>query len=319
VQLDAGRSTDPDGDPLTYSWDLNGDLVYGDAGGPLQSVSYAVPGSYRVGVQVSDGHGGVSTAAGFITVMADKPPAVDFTNSPAQPVVGTVVTFRATASDPDGTVTKLEWDLDHDGQFDDAAGPSATWTFPTTGSGIVAVRATDDKGVATVAFRTINVTGAPPVPTTSVAGPPKGSAPPPSPSSASGSIPQVPAPSSTRVTLMTPFPVVRIRGLIYRGSVRISLLKIQAPPGATVRVVCRGSSCSAARGEQRVKVARKPVRMRKLEHRSLRPGTVIEVFVTAPHRIGKYTRFTVLAGAAPARRDLCLRPGRKAPSACPTQ
>jgi hypothetical protein len=35
--------------------------------------------------------------------------------------------------------------------------------------------------------------------------------------------------------------------------------------------------------------------------------------------IGKYTRFTVRGNAAPNRTDLCLQPGRKAPSACPTR
>jgi PKD repeat protein len=321
VLLDASHSTDPNQDALSYSWDLNGDQLYGDATGPLQSVSFPAAGSFRVGVQVSDGHGGVATTSAFITVMADRPPLVDFTNSPAQPAVGTQVTFTANSSDPDGHITRIDWDLDNDGQFDDAAGPTATWTFWKAGWPIVAVRATDDQGVATVAFRTLTVTaGLPtPVPTTSVTGQSTGTSTPSTPSSAPGSIPQAPAPSSTRSLLITPFPVVRIRGLTYRGSVRISLLKVEAPPGATIRVRCRGRSCTAKQqhGDLRVKVARKPVRLRSLERRSLRPGTIIEVFVTAPKRIGKYTRFRVRPDAAPARTDLCLQPGRQVPTACP--
>ncbi|HMJ33061.1 MAG TPA: PKD domain-containing protein [Baekduia sp.] len=321
VLLDAGRSTDPNRDALTYSWDLNGDQVYRDGTGAQQSVSYPAPGSYRVGVQVSDGHGGVATATGFVTVLVDKPPVVSFTNAPQQPAVGAPVTFTATASDPDGTVARVEWDLDDDGQFDDAAGPTATWTFPAPGSRIVAVRATDDHGAPTIAFRTINVTAAPAVvPTTSVTEPLTGSsAPPPSPSSAPGPVPHAPAPSSTRPALMAPFPLVRIRGLIYHGTVRISLLKITAPRGATLRVRCHGRSCSGKRADLRVKVARAPVRLHALERRPLRPGTVIEVFITAPDRVGKYTRFQVRADAAPARSDLCLQPGAKTPTTCPTR
>jgi PKD repeat protein len=321
ILLDAGRSTDPNQDPLTYAWDLDGNGSYADGAGPLQSVSYAGPGLYRVGVQVSDGHGGVSTTDAFITVLADKPPAVDFSNTPVQPMAGAPVSFTATFSDPDGTVTKVDWDIDDDGAFDDAAGPTATWTFPAPGPKLVAVRATDDRGVATIAFRTITVTAPPAlVAPTSVTVPPTGSsAPPPSPSSASGTpIPRVPAPSSNRLPLITPFPVVRIRGLLYHGAVRISLLKVEAPRGATIRMRCRGSSCAPRKGgDLRVKVARAPVRLRTLEHRSLKPGTLIEVFITAPGRIGKYTRFKVRADAAPARSDLCLQPGRKTPMTCP--
>jgi hypothetical protein len=45
---------------------------------------------------------------------------------------------------------------------------------------------------------------------------------------------------------------------------------------------------------------------------------VVEVFVTAPKMIGKYVKFEVRRGAAPARSDLCLTPGRAKPAACPT-
>jgi hypothetical protein len=50
--------------------------------------------------------------------------------------------------------------------------------------------------------------------------------------------------------------------------------------------------------------------------RRLRVGAVLEVMVTRPHRIGKYTRFTVRSGAAPVRRDLCMRYGAKRPIRC---
>jgi PKD repeat protein len=321
VLLDARGSTDPNGDALEYSWDLDGNGAYGDAAGPVQSVSYPAAGTYRVGVQVSDGHGGVGTAIGVINVLMDRAPSVSFTNTPETPVVGNPVTFAATAADADGVVTRIDWDLDNDGQFDDAAGPAATWTFPVAGPQIVAVRATDDRGVATIAFRTITVKGAPlALLPASVTEPPTGSSgAPPSPSSAPAPIPLRPAPSSTRPAALTPFPVVRIRGLIFHGKVQISILRVDAPPGATVRIVCRGRSCRAGRSVLRVKMARKPMRARSLEHRSLAAGTVIEVFVTAPHLIGKYTRFTVRGNAAPARSDLCLQPGHQTPTACPTR
>src|SRR3954447_6229509 len=318
VLLDAGRSTDPNGDPLTFSWDLNGDGVYGDGSGSLETVSYAAPGTYRVGVQVSDNHGAMRTAEGAITVVADQAPTVDFTNDPTSPMVDGLITFTAKAADADGTVTKIEWDLDDDGAFDDASGTHATWWYPNAGWHRVAVRATDDRGVATVVFRSVGVEARPPANTTDQSRDFPASGPSPQSSASGTAIPNVPAPSSTRTPLLAPFPVVRIRGQIFRGSVVISLLRVQAPAGATIRVRCRGGSCADKRSDLRVKAARVPLRVKRLEHRALRAGTVVEVFVTAPRVMGKYVRFRVRDGATPSRVDLCLPAGRTKPTACPT-
>jgi PKD repeat protein len=318
VLLDASRSTDPNQDPLSYSWDLDGDGHYDDATGELQTVTYAKSGRYRVGVQVSDGHGATSTAQATITVLVDQAPTVSFTNDPVQPAIGATVNFTATATDTDGTVDHVDWDLDDDGDFDDAAGLQASWSFDVAGRHRIAVRATDDRGVATVAFRSIVVVS-PVLPTTPRTEPlPVPAVPSPTAPVLATAAPSVPAPSATRVPLLAPFPVVRISGLLYRGSVRISLLRVQAPPGATIRVRCHGGSCAAKRSDVRVKAARTPLRVRSFERRPLRAGTTIEVFVTAPGQIGKYTRFTVRKGAAPARSDLCLVPGHKKPTTCPT-
>jgi PKD repeat protein len=301
VRFDASTSTDPNRDALSYSWDLNGDQTYGDATGPVQTRAFAAPGTRRVGVRVSDGHGGTDTAVDFVTVLEDKPPAVAMSANPAEPALGATVTFTATASDPDGTVAAIQWDLDDDGQFDDGAGAVATWSFGTPGSRIVAVRATDNMGVATIAFRTINVTGS------TGTQPPPGSAPYPTPAAA-----------ASRPGLMSPFPVVRIRGLIFKGFVRVNVLSVTAPKGARVKVVCHGRGCPKKALVRRVRSGKRPLRFRTLERR-LRKGTVIELVITAPGQIGKYTRFAIRSNAAPARRDLCLPPGSSKPGACPAR
>jgi PKD repeat protein len=327
VMLDAGRSTDPNDDALTYAWDLDGDGQYDDGAGALQTVTFWTPGRHLVGVQVSDGHGGTSVAKGIVTVLADdRPPVALFVNEPVEPVTGTTVLFTATAVDSDGVVTRIEWDLDGDGLFDEAAGPTATWRFDKPGPHRVALRVVDDRGVATVVFRTITVSSpvlsAPPTPPT----PPKATPPAdpvaPVPVAAAAPSPApapagAPAPAASHPPLITPFPVVRIRGTFARGAVRISLLKVQAPAGATVRVRCRRGSCAARHADVRLKAARAGIRVHSLE-RQLTAGTVIEVFVTAPGQIGKYTRFSLRRGASPARTDLCLPPGGTSATQCPT-
>ena len=41
LALDASHTADPDGDPLTYSWDINGDGVFGDATGAKPTLTWA--------------------------------------------------------------------------------------------------------------------------------------------------------------------------------------------------------------------------------------------------------------------------------------
>ena len=307
VTLNASASTDPNGDALRYSWDLNGDKTYGDATGAIQTRTFTSPGTFRVGVRVSDPGGSSNDAVDFVTVLQDKPPVVNFSASPAAPAVGTSVTFTATASDPDGTVAAIDWDIDGDGQFNDGTGAVVTRSFGAPGSRIVSVRATDNAGVATIAFRTIEVTG-------STSGSSQGQ---PGPVTAAGGAATGSASSSKQPAMLTPFPVVRIRGVILRGSARLSLLSVKAPTGARVKVVCHGGGCPKKRSVVlRVASGKSSVRVRSLERR-LHSGAVIEVFVTARGRIGKYTRFTIRANAAPARVDLCLKPGKAKPIACP--
>jgi PKD repeat protein len=301
VTLNASASTDPNGDPLRYSWDLNGDRRYGDATGAVQTRTFTSPGTFRVGVRVSDPGGSSSEAVQFVTVLQNKPPVVTLSASPATPAVGAPVTFTATASDPDGTLAAIDWDIDGDGQFDDGAGAVVTRRFGTAGSRVVSVRATDNAGVATIAFRTIEVTGS----SEGQSG-----------AAAAGGGPSSSA-SSAKLAMLSPFPVVRIRGVILRGSARLDLLLVKAPSGARVKVICHGRGCPKKKSVVlRVASGKSSVRVRSLERR-LRSGAVIEVFVTAPGRIGKYTRITIRSNAAPARRDLCLQPGTSKPGACP--
>jgi hypothetical protein len=137
----------------------------------------------------------------------------------------------------------------------------------------------------------------------------------PGPAAAAGGAPTSSA-SGAKLAALSPFPIVRIRGVILRGAARLSLLSIRAPTGARVKVICHGGGCPKKKPVvMRVASGKRAVRVRSLERR-LRSGAVIEVFVTAPGRIGKYTRFTIRSHAAPPRQDLCLQPGKSKPVAC---
>jgi glucose/arabinose dehydrogenase len=71
VSFDARRSTDADTDPLNYSWDLNGDGVFGDSASPNPSYTYETAGVRTVSVRVSDPLGAQDIAT--VTITAGDP------------------------------------------------------------------------------------------------------------------------------------------------------------------------------------------------------------------------------------------------------
>ncbi len=75
VNFDGSGSSDPDGDPITYSWDLNGDGVFGDSTVAKPSYTYTQAGSYTVKLKVTDSKGASSTSSP-IAISATNPPNV---------------------------------------------------------------------------------------------------------------------------------------------------------------------------------------------------------------------------------------------------
>jgi glucose/arabinose dehydrogenase len=115
VHLDATASSDADGNPLTYSWDLDGDGVYGDSTAATVTQTYQQVGKVTVGLRVSDGRGGTDTAQTVITVGSTPPTATIASPSPGTRwKVGDAIAFSGTATDAeDGTLpgSALKWDL----------------------------------------------------------------------------------------------------------------------------------------------------------------------------------------------------------------
>jgi hypothetical protein len=118
------------------------------------------------------------------------------------------------------------------------------------------------------------------------------------------------APSVSRPLYLRPFPVVRIRGLLVDGGAEVTLLRVTAPRGSSVRVRCRRSGCPLRRRTLGVG------RIRAFE-RFLPAGVRITLRVTKPGFIGKHVRILIRDGRPPARRDSCLLPGRKRAVTCP--
>jgi PKD repeat protein len=286
-------STDSDGTVKSTLWDLDNDGQFDDGSGVTVQRSFRTAGSYTVQLRVNDDHGVASFTSQTVQV-GNRPPNVSFAYVPSNPLPGQVISFFSTASDPDGPLAQQAWDLDNDGQFDDATGPSAARSFDSPGGYIIGLRATDDQGVSASGFQTVTV-----------------------------------HPPSTLATalglrLLTPFPIVRISGIVTARGAKLRRLSVTAPQGASILVRCRGHSCPLTRYARQAVAANasvrawaaRLVRIRGLEGHLLRTGTRLEVFVRKAGMIGKYTRFRIRSDKAPTRLDRCLLSNKKRPVRC---
>ena len=89
--LDGSGSSDPDLDTLTYRWDLNNDLTYGDVTGVNPTVTWATLGIFgidddggplTIGLEVDDGNGNTATDTAQLTV-TNTPPTISVTGTGA--------------------------------------------------------------------------------------------------------------------------------------------------------------------------------------------------------------------------------------------
>ncbi|HEX8159087.1 MAG TPA: hypothetical protein VF526_17010, partial [Solirubrobacteraceae bacterium] len=120
------------------------------------------------------------------------------------------------------------------------------------------------------------------------------------------------APATLR-PLISPFPIVRLRGRADRAGVFITLLRVQAPKGSKVTVFCKGRSCPLR--WKSVTTTRGVVRSHPFERR-LRAGTTLTIYVTKAGFTGKYTRFNIRRRRPPTRVDRCARSMGGPPVSC---
>jgi PKD repeat protein len=151
VSFNAGGSSDSDGNIVRYWWDFDGNGSYDQMTASAScSHIYGTAGIFSAKVMVEDNEGGTATDSVSITVNA-LPVAVLEATPPEGEKGLTVYLDASQSSDPDGSITDYEWDLDNDGAFNeagveaDARGDSAVQVvYPNAGRYPIAVRASDD-------------------------------------------------------------------------------------------------------------------------------------------------------------------------------
>jgi PKD repeat protein len=101
ITLDGSQSSDPDGDPLTYTWDLGENPIGGDnpiATGVRPTHTFSAPGRYYLQLSVNDGTDSSPLGRDSFAVVdvADAPPPPDCTIGEIEPPVNDV----SSADDP---------------------------------------------------------------------------------------------------------------------------------------------------------------------------------------------------------------------------
>ena len=244
-------------------------------------------GTYTTQAEQSDeaGNTGRTQAVTFTIVpLASSSPApvASFAWLPAAPHTGQSVSLLSTSTDAVSPITAFAWDLAGSGAFQ-AGGQSITTSFSTPGNHVVRLRVADANGLSSVVAETIAV-------------------------------------SSAQLSSMRPFPIVQIASTRTRSGVRLRLLRVQAASGALISVKCRGRGCPL-KSQRLIAASAKAgvvaVTFRRFQ-RSLPAGVILEVRISKPGQIGKYTRFAVRRSALPARSDSCLDPAGVKPMACPS-
>jgi PKD repeat protein len=118
VQFNGSGSSDPDGDALSYAWDLDGDGAYDDSTVVNPSFTYTAAGTYTARLRVTDARGASSLSAPItINVGAGNTPPTPVIDTPASSLtwaVGDTINFSGHATDAqDGTLlaSALTWEL----------------------------------------------------------------------------------------------------------------------------------------------------------------------------------------------------------------
>ena len=246
----------------------------------LAALSLVAP----AGVTVASGDHAKARASAFYNLArpGPPPPHADFVWFPALPHPGEPALLASVSTASTSPIVKYAWDL-RQGEGFASGGPTLDTTFTTYAPREVRLRVTDANGSADIAAHTISM-----------------SAPPPS--------------------VISPFPIVRIVGILKRAGVRIKLLSVRMSAAARAVVACRGTRCPAKSQARALPASRKGttwVRFRSFE-RFLRAGIALEIRTSKPGKIGAFTRYAIRRRKLPARSDSCLDPGGRKPIACPT-
>jgi hypothetical protein len=165
-------ASDPDNDPLTYSWSASGGQVDGNGPQVRWLSAGTAAGSYTVTVRVDDGRGGAASCSVDIRVdpRPNRPPTITCSANPSSVFAGERSTITCIGRAPDGDPLTYTWRANA-GRI---TGNGPVGDFDTTGLSpgtyIITTRVDDGRGGAADASTPVEVKAVPPAPQASKIG-----------------------------------------------------------------------------------------------------------------------------------------------------
>ncbi len=144
VEFDASESSDPDGEIVSYEWDLDGDGKFDDAEGVTAEYTYDQAGTYEVSLRVTDNNGEYNVATTEIVAGGADVTAV-ISSEDEEYYAGVSYSFSAADSTSiNGDIEKYTWDFG-DGSKDETT-RTAKHTYEEAGSYLITLEVEDETG-----------------------------------------------------------------------------------------------------------------------------------------------------------------------------
>jgi beta propeller repeat protein len=167
VTLDGSASREPneahDDHIVEWAWDLDNDGEFDDAFGEIVEHTWVAPGIYPIALRVKANEEPYLSEPSRTRVEIGNHDPVADPNGPYETTACTPVTLNGSGSydlDPaPDYIVSWEWDLDNDGEYDDASGEFVEFYRETEGVYTVRLKVTDTYGATGTAWTTVTVSG----------------------------------------------------------------------------------------------------------------------------------------------------------------
>jgi glycosidase len=167
ISLDGTGSSDPDSDPLSYSWSVDSGLcTFDDATSPTPDLTCTDNGSFTVTLVAEDGFGASNSDTAPVTVNNVAPTvsvdSLGATEPTILPGIPVELTGSFTDVDADTHTAEIDWGdstIDSLGTVEQPSGVTGTHTYQAPGVYTVTFRVTDDDGDTGTDSRLVEVLG----------------------------------------------------------------------------------------------------------------------------------------------------------------